>query len=100
MGLAPLAVDEGWRRRGVGTALVRAGLDACRELDIDAVSVLGDPAYYGRFGFTPAAERGIDCEYDVPEGVFRLVELRPGSLDGVSGTLFHDAAFAVLEEEA
>ena len=98
MGLAPLAVRESWRGRGVGSALVRAGLDACRALDIAAVAVLGDPAYYGRFGFEPGAARGIDCEYEVPDEAFALVELRPGALDGVGGTLFYDELFSALEE--
>ena len=55
MGLAPLAVSPAWQRRGVGSALVRAGLDACRRASQRVVVVLGDPRYYGRFGFEPAA---------------------------------------------
>ncbi|MCL4368017.1 MAG: N-acetyltransferase [Actinobacteria bacterium] len=93
MGLAPLAVVPERQRQGIGSALVRAGLKRCRELGHGAVAVLGHSAYYPRFGFSPSARFGIGCEYDVPEGAFMLVELQPGYLDGVSGTVMYHAAF-------
>lgn len=93
MGLAPMAVVPSRQRRGIGSALVRAGLDQCRQLGIDAVVVLGHPAYYPRFGFAPAAARGIRSEYDVPDDTFMVVELRHGSLDGTSGTVTYHEAF-------
>ena len=49
--LAPLAVAPAWQRQGVGTALVRAGLRQLQDLGVGLVFVLGDPAYYRRFGF-------------------------------------------------
>jgi putative acetyltransferase len=94
MGLAPLAVAPEYQRRGVGSALVRAGLDRCRELGAGAVIVLGHPEYYPRFGFSPSAPFGIGCEYAVPEDVFMLLELTPGYLDGASGTIKYHAAFS------
>ncbi len=51
--LGPLAVASARQRRGVGSALVRAGLDRLKGLDVTRVFVLGDPAYYRRFGFLP-----------------------------------------------
>jgi len=51
--LGPLAVGPGWQRRGIGSALVRAGLRQLKDADVELIFVLGDPAYYGRFGFTP-----------------------------------------------
>lgn len=50
MGLAPMAVAAAHRGRGVDSALVRAGLERCRENGCDAVVVLGHPAYYPCFG--------------------------------------------------
>jgi putative acetyltransferase len=92
MGLAPMAVRPSHQRRGVGAALVRAGLDCCRELGAQAVVVLGHPGYYPRFGFTPASRAGIRCEFDAPEEAFMRVELVPGSLKSVTGTIrFHQA---------
>lgn len=59
LGIGPLSVDPAWQRRGVGAALM-AELLARADADGQAVVVLlGDPAYYGRFGFQPASELGI-----------------------------------------
>jgi putative acetyltransferase len=94
MGLAPMAVLPERQRQGIGTALVRAGLEQCRLIGAGAVVVLGHPAYYPRFGFSPSTRFGIRCEYDVPEDVFMVVELQAGFLQGVSGTISYHPAFA------
>lgn len=96
MGLAPMAVAPEHQGEGIGSALVRAGLEQCRQLDFGAVVVLGHPAYYPRFGFSPSARFGIGCEYDVPEEVFMIVELNPGYLDAASGKVKYHAAFSDL----
>ena len=59
LGLGPLGVDPAWQRRGVGTALVHALLGAAEARDEPVVAVLGDPAFYGRFGFGAAADQGV-----------------------------------------
>ena len=92
MGLAPMAVVPGRRREGIGSALVRAGLEHCRQIACGAVVVLGHSGYYTRFGFSSSARFGIGCEYDVPEEAFMAIELEPGYLRGVSGKIrYHDA---------
>ena len=93
LGLAPMAVSPAYQRQGIGSALVRAGLDACRTLGACAVVVLGHPAYYPRFGFRPASELGLACEYDVPAGFFMARALGPGHLEGVRGTVRYHRAF-------
>jgi putative acetyltransferase len=93
MGLAPMAVAPAHQRRGIGSALVRAGLEQCRQLGADAIVVLGHPAYYPRFGFAPTVARGIRSDYDVPDDTFMVLELRNGSLDGKSGTVTYHEAF-------
>ena len=91
MGLAPMAVVPRHQRAGIGSALVRAGLERCKELGYGAVAVLGHPEYYPRFGFSPASRFGIGCEYNVPDDVFMMLELRPGFLEGASGIVrYHD----------
>jgi len=94
MGLAPMAVVPARQRKGVGSALVRSGLDACRGLGVAGVVVLGHAAYYPRFGFVPASRFGLGCEYDVPDDVFMAVELVEGALAGHAGTVRYHPAFA------
>ena len=63
--LAPLAVLPEVQKQGIGSALIRAGFERLQTLDIDMVLVLGDPAYYGRFGFE--AEQNVTTPYPLPE---------------------------------
>ena len=63
--LAPLAVAPAWQRQGVGSAIVRAGLQRLEEAGINQVYVLGDPAYYGRFGFE--RDDRVAPPYPLPE---------------------------------
>lgn len=93
MGLAPMAVAPARQRSGVGSALLRAGLDRCKKTGAAAVVVLGHPQYYPRFGFSPASRFGIRCEYNVPDEVFMALELEPGVLQGKSGTIRYHHAF-------
>jgi len=66
LALAPLAVAPAFQRRGIGTALVRCGLHQLTAAGCGALFVLGDPAYYGRFGFTAAAAEGLVSPWPVP----------------------------------
>ena len=84
MGLAPMAVLPARQRGGIGSALVRAGLDACRQLGCTTVVVLGHPAYYPRFGFQPASRFALGCEYDVPDEAFMAELARLDILGGRS----------------
>ncbi|MGE3248148.1 MAG: GNAT family N-acetyltransferase [Beijerinckiaceae bacterium] len=63
--LGPLAVAPTLQRRGIGGALVRAGLGRLKNDGVVRVFVLGDPAYYRRFGFAP--ESGVSTPYPIPE---------------------------------
>ena len=54
--LGPLAVTPAWQRKGIGSAIVHAGLRWLKDLDVNLVLVLGDPAYYGRLGFLPESD--------------------------------------------
>lgn len=93
MGLAPMAVTPAHQNKGIGSALVRAGLERCKALGFGAIVVLGHSEYYPRFGFSPSTRFGIGCEYEAPEEAFMVVELQPGYLRGKSGTIKYHAAF-------
>jgi putative acetyltransferase len=93
MGLAPMAVMPSWQRQGVGSSLIREGLERCRQLNAAAVVVLGHPEYYPRFGFSPAARLSLRSEYEVPEEAFMVRELSDGALSGRSGTVRYHPVF-------
>jgi len=59
--LGPIGVLPGHQRRGAGSALVHAGLGGADARGFHVVVLLGSPAYYGRFGFVPAASLGIEA---------------------------------------
>ena len=94
MGLGPMAVMPQRQRKGIGSALIRQGFERCRRLGVGAVVVVGHARYYPRFGFQPASRFGIDCEYDVPDDVFMVLELVEHILRGKSGTIRYHPAFA------
>ena len=93
MGLAPMAVVPKHQRKGIGSALVREGLQQCRQQGFSAVVVLGHPEYYPRFGCTPSARFGITSEYVVPEEVFMAIELQTEALKGKTGRVKYHSAF-------
>jgi putative acetyltransferase len=82
--LAPLAVMPGGQGEGIGSALVRHGLEACRAAGVDVVFVLGDPAYYRRFGFDSALAARFVSPF--PSEAFMALALRPGALDDATAT--------------
>lgn len=85
--LAPLAVVPEWQGRGVGTAMVREAIERARGAGEVAMLVLGDPAYYRRFGFAEATPLGSASPFPVPEYAWQALEISPGALDGAAGTV-------------
>jgi putative acetyltransferase len=86
MGLAPMAVLPDSQRRGVGSELVRRGLDILRERGCSFVVVVGHPEYYPRFGFEPASKHRLVSQWDgVPDPAFMVLVLNADRMAGVSG---------------
>jgi putative acetyltransferase len=96
VGLAPVGVRPENQDAGVGSALIRHGLERCREAGVDAVVVLGAPGYYSRFGFERASEYGLGNEYGVDDE-FMVDPLREGALDGVDGVVTYRPEFRQTE---
>ncbi|OJJ14048.1 GNAT family N-acetyltransferase [marine bacterium AO1-C] len=94
LALAPMAVHPDFQKEGIGSQLVKAGLDKAQKLGHPSVIVLGHPQYYPRFGFVSAARWNIRCPFEVPQEVFMALELNPGSLDDTSGIVRYADAFA------
>ena len=85
LGLGPLAVMPDHEKHGVGRRLVQNGLAACHQWGAGFVVVIGDPPYYTRFGFEPAAKHGLRNEFDAGDA-FMVFKLESGALPP-SGTL-------------
>lgn len=95
-GLAPVGVLPAHQHQSVASALIRSGLEQCSELGWEAVFLVGDPAFYGRFGFTLAAPHGLRYESESFDPVFQLLELRRGALRDHHGWVRYHEAFARL----
>lgn len=95
-GMAPLAVDPAHRRRGIAAELVREGLRRCEAVGVGWVVVLGEPAYYERFGFRNASDCGLEDEYGGGPA-FQIVELKAGTLPAGGGLVRYAPEFEAFE---
>lgn len=78
-GLGPISVRPGRQGQGIGAQLMRAALDALRALDARGCVLLGEPAYYARFGFR--ADPALRLP-GVPADYFQVLCLRPPLAQG------------------
>jgi putative acetyltransferase len=98
LALAPVAVAPSRQGNGIGSALIRRGLEEARALGHTVVIVLGHAGYYPRFGFVPARALGIRAPFPVNDESFMALALRPGGLDGVRGTVQYAAPFTAAAD--
>ncbi len=88
--LAPLAVVPDAQKQGVGTALVRAGLERLAGSGVELVFVLGHPGYYPRHGFAPAGVHGLEAPYPIPTehaDAWMVQALQPDVIGTVRGKI-------------
>jgi predicted N-acetyltransferase YhbS len=95
LGLGPVAVLPEHQGRGVGTQLVETCLERLRESGAAGVVVVGNPDYYGRFGFIPGGRWGLRWNVQAPEGHFLAIELSPGQLAGKGGVCRYRPEFDI-----
>jgi len=95
LGLAPVAVAPSRQDQGIGATLVREGLARAKRDGWQAVFVVGEPDYYGRFGFSPAAADKFETAY--PKQYVMALELAPDALTARTGALLYAPAFLALE---
>lgn len=94
--LGPMAVLPEHQRRGIGGQLIGAGNRKLREAACPFIVVIGHPEYYPRFGFRPASDHGITCEWDLPDNVFMALVLDPASAQGVAGMAKYRPEFSTV----
>jgi predicted N-acetyltransferase YhbS len=85
--LGPVAVHPDYQGQGIGRALIRHSLYAATRQGHRICILVGDKPYYEPFGFSNAADRGLEMPGWVERERFQLMELAAGALDGVSGVV-------------
>jgi len=89
-----MAVLPERQRQGVGSQLVRRGLDILRERECPFVVVVGHPEFYPRFGFEAASSHGLVSQWDgVPDAAFMVVVLDATAMATASGVARYRAEF-------
>jgi putative acetyltransferase len=76
LGLAPLAILPEFQRQGIGSALMKVGLEVAEDKKEAIVIVLGHPEFYTRFGFQPSVVYGIESPFPVPAEFFMVRPLQ------------------------
>ena len=94
LGLAPVATAASHRRKGIAARLIEAGLARARADGWEGVFVLGDPAYYGRFGFDAALAAGFSSPY---AGEHFMALTLGRTLPTLTGAAAYAPAFADLD---
>jgi len=95
LALAPVSVVPARQGQGIGSRLIREGLARARGAGWLAVFLLGDPEFYGRFGFSAAPAAKFATPY--PRRYFLALELAPPALDGRAGPVVYPPAFEALD---
>jgi putative acetyltransferase len=94
LALAPMAVLPAYQRQEIGSALVRRGMEVCREHGHRIVIVVGHAHYYPRFGFSAQLAARLASPFSGQE-FFMAAELVPGALQGVSGKVEYPPPFGM-----
>ncbi|WP_080875760.1 GNAT family N-acetyltransferase [Oceanobacillus timonensis] len=94
LALAPISVHPDYQNKGIGSMLMKEGLEKAKAAGYRSIIVLGHADYYPRFGFKPASLWGIEAPFDVPEEAFMALELEPGVLERTSGIVHYSKAFS------
>lgn len=94
LGLGPVAVLPERQRTGIGTRMIKEGLLRAKRAGWEGVFVLGEPAYYRRFGFDAGKAAGFASLYAGPH--FMALALGADGLPAYTGAIVYPPAFAVL----
>ncbi len=91
LAMAPVAVLPERHGHGIGSALIRRGIEQSREQGWDIIFVLGDPNYYGRFGFSKEAAGAYECVHSGP--YLQALTLKPDWQIPAKAIVYYAPAF-------
>jgi len=95
--LSPVAVLPARQNHGIGTALIKAGLQVMTDRSVRVVFLEGDPGYYSRLGFVAGAPLGFrKPSLRIPEPAFQALRL-PTHEPWMTGTLVYSETFWQLD---
>lgn len=95
LALAPVAVRPDWQRRGIGSKLIREGLELATQMNYKSVVVLGHADYYPRFGFIPTNKWGIKPPFEIAAQLFMGLELQKNAFANLEGTVIYSKEFNI-----
>ena len=95
LALGPMSVVPSQSHRGIGSVLIEAAIGRAKEMNYAAIIVAGQPDYYERFAFQPAATWGLSSNLRLPADALTAMELVPGALKG-GGQVIYPAPFAEI----
>lgn len=95
LGLGPVSTHPDHQRRGIASAIVKALIERAQKDGWSGIFVLGDPAFYGRFGFRIDVAASFETHY--PKDHFMALELKPDALQNRKGAALYAAPFTALD---
>ena len=96
----PVSVHPDDQKKGIGSALIRMTLEMAGKMKFPGAVITGNPQYYHRFGFRPAADYGIVFEDGSSFPALMACELETHGLDPVHGRMFFCREFTAVDQEA
>ncbi len=99
MTFGPIGIAPAYKRQGYGKQLLDYSMEKAREMGAGALAITGNIDFYGKSGFVPAKTKGVRYADDPEADYFLIKELKPGFLDGVSGTYKDPDGYFVCEKD-
>ncbi len=93
LSLAPMAVIPSHQKQGVGSLLIRRGIEEAKINGYNVVVVVGHAEYYPKFGFTYAGAKGLTVKWKLAPENFMVAELAPDALDCLKGEVVYPPVF-------
>lgn len=93
LAVAPLAVAPDYQNQGIGGRLLTESHKIAASLGYGSAVLLGHPHYYPRFGYRQATSHGITFPFDAPQECCMVIELKPGALSNIRGTVRYPECF-------